>query len=82
MQIRVRQRFAELQAMDEISEKVDWHVVDASQTIEEVQNDINQIVEETMKKVEDGKPLFKMFCDGEYVLPQTKCSTDVDTKTE
>ena len=62
--------------MDEISEKVDWHVVDAAQTIEEVQAEINQIVEKTLKTVEDGKPLFKLFCDGEYILPQSKSSSE------
>ena len=56
--------------MDEISKKVDWHVVDASQTIEEVQANINQIVKETIQKVEEGKPLYKMFSDGVYVLPK------------
>ena len=69
LQLRVRQRFAELQSTDQESKKVDWHLVDASKTIDEVQSDINEIVMATMERVKDGKPLFRMFDDGEYNLP-------------
>ena len=34
--MRVRKRFAELQSIDEKHGRVPWHVVDASQSIEEV----------------------------------------------
>lgn len=55
--------------MDEQNNKVNWHIVDAANSIEKVQSDINEIVTEIMKEVEDGKPLFKMFEEGEYILP-------------
>lgn len=55
--------------MDQSSHKVDWYVVDASRTIEEVQSEINEIVTKTMEQVKNGKPLFKMFDEGEYALP-------------
>lgn len=67
--MRVRKRFAELQSMDEKGNIVDWHIVDAANSIEKVQLDINKIVTKTMKQVEDGKPLCKMFEEGEYILP-------------
>lgn len=59
MQIRVRQRFSQLQAHDERDGKVPWHIVNAAQTVEQVQQDINKIVEETIKRVQEGegKPL-------------------------
>jgi hypothetical protein len=60
--------------MDQESKKVDWHIVDASKTIDEVQSDINEIVEATMRRVKDGKPLVKMFDDGEYLLPKPSSS--------
>lgn len=72
LQIRVRRRFAELQAADEVGGGVGgvpWYIVDASGTVEEVQRDINVIATKTLKRVEEGKPLFRMFEDGEYVLP-------------
>lgn len=79
LQLRVRQRFAELQAIDEATQKIPWHIVDASQSIEDVQNQINTIVEETMERVKNGKPLYKMFDDGEYLLPTlTTSSTGTD----
>jgi dTMP kinase len=58
MQQRVRQRFRELQAMDEVDGQVPWYVVNAAQSIEEVQQEINQIVESTIDKVNaEEKPL-------------------------
>jgi len=65
MQIRVKQRFSELREMDD---QVPWHVVNAAQTIEKVQADILAIVEDTVQKVYDGKPLPKMWTEGEYPL--------------
>jgi hypothetical protein len=67
--MRVRDRFSELQALDLKNKKVDWHIVDASKTIEEVQSDINEIALKIIQKVNDGKALSKMFDDGEYSLP-------------
>lgn len=69
LQIRVRQRFAELQALDEANGSVPWHIIDASKTIEEVQADIWSVVESTLKRVENGLPLYKMWEDGEYGFP-------------
>jgi dTMP kinase len=58
MQQRVRQKFRELQAMDEVDGQVPWYVVNAAQSIEEVQQEINQIVESTIDKVNaEEKPL-------------------------
>ena len=58
MQIRVRQRFSQLQAHDEKDSSVPWHIVNAAQTVEQVQEDINKIVEETVRQVqEEGKSL-------------------------
>ena len=67
--MRVRERFAELQATDEKENRVPWHIIDASRSIETVQDEINRVVEATIKRVEDGAPLYKMFEDGEYQLP-------------
>ena len=52
MQQRVRQRFSELQDMDEKDGQIPWFVVDAAQSIEEVQKEINEIVENTVTKVQ------------------------------
>mmetsp|Transcript_13733 Transcript_13733/g.28897 ORF Transcript_13733/g.28897 Transcript_13733/m.28897 type:complete len:256 (-) Transcript_13733:162-929(-) len=70
LQIRVRKRFAELKSIDEKEGRVPWHVVDASQSIEEVTTELVKIVEETVEKVTNGKPLRKMWEDGVYDLPQ------------
>jgi len=55
--------------MDEKDCKVPWHVVDASKSIDEVQLNINEIVKATLDEVKNGKPLYKMFDEGEYKLP-------------
>ncbi len=65
----MRQRFAELQAKDEEEQTVPWHIVNAAQSIEDVQADINKIVEDTLARVANGEPLNKMFQEGEYLLP-------------
>jgi len=70
LQIRVRQRFLDLQWVDEEEKNFPWHIVDAAQSIDEVQADINKIVEDTIKRVsEEELPLSKMFQPGEYLLP-------------
>ena len=48
--MRVRKRFAELQSIDEKHGRVPWHVVDASQSIEEVKEKLA------------GKSAFVLFC--------------------
>ena len=55
--------------MDEAEGRIPWNVVDASQSIDQVQQDINKIVEETLQRVNDGTPLCKMFQEGHYELP-------------
>ena len=58
MQQRVRKRFSELQAMDERDGQVPWYVVNAAQTVEEVQKEINEIVEKTVERVNaEDQPL-------------------------
>jgi len=70
LQQRVRSRFTDLQNIDEAEGRVPWHIVDASQSIEEVQKNILTIVDETIQKLSDGKPLVKMWEDGIYTLPE------------
>ena len=53
MQTRVRERFSELQTQDEQVGQVPWHVVNAAGTIEEVQQEINRIVEQTIDRVQN-----------------------------
>lgn len=53
MQLRVRQRFAELQAQEEQSGEVAWHVVNAAQTVENVQQEINRIVQKTIDSLQN-----------------------------
>ena len=69
LQIRVRKRFAELQEMDEKQGRVPWHIIDASKTVEEVTADIVSVVDATIKRVQEGKPLAKMWDEGDFVLP-------------
>jgi dTMP kinase len=58
MQQRVRTRFSELQAMDEKDGRIPWHIVNAAQSIEDVQTEINRIVESTVEAVQrDDKPV-------------------------
>lgn len=75
LQIRVRKRFAELQALDEEQGRVPWHVIDASQSIEAVTKEIASIVTNTVERVaKESSPLNRMWEDGEYELPE--CKTD------
>ncbi|KAL7441095.1 hypothetical protein ACHAXH_008456 [Discostella pseudostelligera] len=73
LQIRVRQRFAELQAIDEKQGRVPWHVVDAAQSIEEVKEQIAKIVTDTIDRVQsESAPLRRMWGEGDYELPVSK----------
>mmetsp|Transcript_2026 Transcript_2026/g.2542 ORF Transcript_2026/g.2542 Transcript_2026/m.2542 type:complete len:260 (+) Transcript_2026:173-952(+) len=69
LQMKVRDRFADLQSCDEQEGRVPWHVIDASGSIEEVQNKILDVVERTMRRVSEGAPLKKMWSEGDYDLP-------------
>lgn len=71
LQIRVRQRFAELQSIDEKHRRVAWHVVDASQSIEEVKEHIIRIATATIERVQSEKaPLSRMWGEGEFEMPE------------
>ena len=77
LQIRVRQRFAELQSIDETQGRVPWHVVDASQSIEEVTANLVSIVTDTLAQVQgESAPLRRMWGKGEYELPAPKTAGD------
>jgi hypothetical protein len=56
MQTRVRQRFTELQRQDEQEadkqRQVPWHIVNAARSIEQVQEEINEIVLSTLDHLE------------------------------
>ena len=83
LQIRVRQRFAELQSIDEEQGRVPWHVVDASQSIEEVRKKLSKIVSDTIERVDrNSAPLHRMWADGEYELPTPKAMTEDGEKGE
>lgn len=83
LQIRVRKRFAELQALDEEQGRVPWHVVDASQSIEEVTKELVTIVNETVERVgRETSPLRRMWEEGEYELPEVKGKEQCEDKTE
>ena len=70
--MRVRKRFAELQALDERQGRIPWHVVDASQSIDDVTKELVTIVNETVEKVgKETSPLRRMWDEGEYELPKT-----------
>lgn len=70
LQLRVKKQFAELQKMDEEDKRVHWYVVDAAQSIESVQRNINEVVDSTLQRVSQGAPLRTMFHNSEYVLPK------------
>jgi hypothetical protein len=83
LQMRVRKRFAELQSIDEKHGRVPWHVVDASQSIEEVKEKLAGIVTDTIERVqsgESGAPLRRMFAEGNYDTTTTTAK-EGDTKT-
>ena len=69
----MRQRFAELQSIDEKQGRVPWHVVDASQTIEEVKEKLAGIVTDTIKRVQsESAPVRRMWGEGEYEIATPK----------
>ena len=66
MQIRVRQRFTELQSADH--DQVSWHTIDASQSQEAVREEIIKVVHGVLEDVSHGKELRKLWTDGFYDL--------------
>lgn len=65
MQARVRKQFDKLQKLDE--GKIDWNIIDASKSIEQVEQSIWSVVEATIAAVHD-RPLKKMWEEGEFLL--------------
>ena len=75
----MRKRFGELQSIDEKHGRVPWHVVDASQSIEEVKEKLVSIVSDTVQRVQSESapaPLRRMWGEGEYELPAPKVMTE------
>ena len=81
--MRVRKRFGELQAIDEKHGRVPWHVVDASQSIEEVTTKLVSIVSNTLERIDkESAPLHRMWGEGEYELPSPKDLKDGEAAEE
>lgn len=86
MQLSVRKQFKLLEKIDcseegngSKSTRVPWHIIDASGSISEVETEIRGIVEKTIELVNEGKPLYKLWMDGEFLLPET--STDEEEES-
>jgi dTMP kinase len=61
----VRKRFQQLQDMDTIA----WHVIDAAQSVEQVEADIYKAVQDVIAQVQQRQlPLKKMWEEGSYEL--------------
>lgn len=69
MQIRVREKFGELQKLDE--GRIPWKMVNAAQSIEAVESDIWSVVNEAVNSCKD-KPLKKMWQEGDYDMSSKK----------
>lgn len=94
MQSRVRERFSQLQALDEHEGIVPWHIVDAARSVEDVQQEIQEIVERTIRDVqqradeeEGAEPASEADAVGGkplQLLWQTKndCGNDADNNKE
>lgn len=67
MQVRVRERFDELQNMDQRDGRIPWKIIDAAQSVEDVEKDIEDVVQETVELVENGKPLEKLWTNSSNV---------------
>ena len=67
-QTRVRARFAELQRLDS-KEATPWHVVNAAQTMDEVEGDVWKIVHSVLEAAVDKeqRPLGKLWENHETV---------------
>lgn len=66
MQIRVRQRFEELREADE--GRIPWYMIDASQSMEDVTENIVDVVRLVLEEVARGKQLQKLWSEGVYQL--------------
>jgi hypothetical protein len=65
MQNRVRECFDYLRRTDK---STIWHVIDASPSIDEVQESIFEIVRDVIDQVQSGKPVNKLWQEGEFVM--------------
>jgi len=75
MQLRVREQFRALEKID--NGRIPWKVIDAAQSVEEVEADIWNVVCEVMENISNQeKPVGKMWQDGFYDLTSIEPSTD------
>lgn len=65
LQLKVRQKFEELKTSD--GDAINWHMIDAAQSMEAVTTDIISVVDSVLKDVEN-KPLQKLWSEGEFEL--------------
>ena len=70
LQLRVRERFYELQATDKRLGWVPWHVINATKMVEDVREDVNAVAEAVIDGVKGGKSLYKMLAKWEYRLDE------------
>lgn len=82
LQRRVRKRFDELRIADETEGRLPWHVINAAQSVENVQADIVSVVQETLNQVADGKPLHKLWTDGSHELKVVDGPNDVGSTVD
>jgi len=67
MQVKVRRIFDNLRFEDE--GRIPWHVVDASGSVEDVQEKLRPIVLDTLNRVKiENLPLMKLWDEGIYDL--------------
>lgn len=78
-QTRVRQRFADLQALDT---ETPWHVVNAAQTMDQVEADIWEIVQQVLQTVADEqRPIGKLWTSTTANTSTTAAATTTTTTT-
>ena len=83
LQLRVRQRFGQLEKLDLAEGRVPWHVVSAAQSVEAVHADICKIVQKTLAQVKTGnKKLGKLWEEGEYVASINSKAVESEKENE
>jgi thymidylate kinase len=60
MQLRVRERFRTLQQMDETTMMIPWKIIDATKSMDEMEEDIWDIVQTTMDAMK-YQPINKLW---------------------
>jgi hypothetical protein len=63
MQLRVRERFSDLQKLDH--GRVPWTIIDAAQSVEGAGRDIWKVASDTIERV-GSKPISKLWQEGYY----------------